>query len=327
MYDKIYYVKKPPQRKSKNLSFIKYIFLICIFLFTVNVFANIFIYSSLAKGSFLVSPLANDIIHKTVSFFNSKSNSVELEKLVLGILGKDSGNYGVMIKNLNTGERYYFNENKEFNTASLYKLWIMAVTYEQINKGGLKENEILTDSVEQINSRLNISSESAELTEGTVTHTVSNALKQMITISDNYSAYLLTGRIGLSNVSKFLLENGFEFSRVGTASSNPISTPFDMYLFFKKLYDGELSDKKTSEKMLSLLKNQKRNSKLPMQLPQETVIAHKTGELGGYSHDGGIVYTKKGNYIIVLMSKTNGTNTADKNIALISKGVFDYFTK
>src|SRR3989344_8712471 len=36
------------------------------------------------------------------------------------------GNYGIAIKNLTTNEAYYFNEHESFESASLYKTWILA---------------------------------------------------------------------------------------------------------------------------------------------------------------------------------------------------------
>lgn len=77
--------------------------------------------------------------------------------------------------------------------------------------------------------------------------------------------------------------------------------------------------------MMALLKNQKKNIKLSKYLPQDTVVAHKTGELGGLSHDGGIVFTKKGDYIIVVLSQTASSLSADEKIADISKAVYNYF--
>ncbi|MEM4270897.1 MAG: serine hydrolase, partial [Candidatus Pacearchaeota archaeon] len=80
-----------------------------------------------------------------------------------------------------------------------------------------------------------------------------------------------------------------------------------------------------SGEMLALLKKQNLNSKLPKYLPENTVVAHKTGELGEYSHDAGIVYKDSGDYIIVVLSKTQKPLDANEKIAQISKAVYDYF--
>jgi beta-lactamase class A len=54
-------------------------------------------------------------------------------------------------------------------------------------------------------------------------------------------------------------------------------------------------------------------------------MAHKTGELGQVSHDGGIVYTEKGDYIIVVLSESTLPKGAEERIANISKDVYAYF--
>ena len=79
--------------------------------------------------------------------------------------------------------------------------------------------------------------------------------------------------------------------------------------------------------MIDLLKKQQLNEKLPKILPENTIVAHKTGEFNSFSHDGGIVYTKNSDYIIVVMSDTNNPQEANNVIAQISKGVYEYFTK
>ena len=98
-------------------------------------------------------------------------------------------------------------------------------------------------------------------------------------------------------------------------------------MFFEKLYRGELADKETSAKLLDLLNRQKLNNKLPRHLPSGTVIAHKTGELGRVSHDAGIVYTDKGEYIIVVLTESSAPLGAEERIADISKNVYTYFNR
>ncbi|KKQ37961.1 MAG: Beta-lactamase, partial [Candidatus Levybacteria bacterium GW2011_GWC2_37_7] len=188
-------------------------------------------------------------------------------------------------------------------------------------------DEVLSEDVRVLNQDFNIDPESSELTGGTITLTVKDALKQMITISHNYSALLLTKRIKLSNVAKFLETNGFKDSSVGGSGDSPKSTADDIALFFEKLYKGELANTQYTKEMLDLLKAQTLNDKLPKYLPKGTVVAHKTGEIDYLSHDGGIVYTPKGDYIIVVLSESEFPSGAEDRIAQISKSVFNYFAK
>ena len=99
-----------------------------------------------------------------------------------------------------------------------------------------------------------------------------------------------------------------------------------MMLFFEKLSKGELADKSSTDKMITLLKRQRLNTKLPKYLPDEIVIAHKTGELGAVSHDAGIIYLPSGDYSIVILSESDNPPGAVERIAQMSKNVYDYFT-
>ncbi len=247
-----------------------------------------------------------------------------LKNTVEKVLKGSNGTYGIVIKNFKTNEEYYYNENTEFHPASLYKLWIMATTFNQIQNGQIKKDDILSQDVQVLNNEFDIDPQLAELTEGTITMTVKDALDKMITVSDNYAALLLSDRLPLSTVTKFLQNNNFTESRLGEP---PLSTPYDIALFLEKLYFGELADEKNTNEMIDLLKRQTLNNKLPKYLPQNLSIAHKTGEIESFSHDAGIVYTEKGDYIIVVMTESDDPADAKRYISQISKTVFDYFQK
>ncbi len=251
------------------------------------------------------------------------SRWILMEGIVNDALKGTTGEYSVVIKNLNTNETYMLNENQTYKTASLYKLWVMAATYKQIDDGVLMKNTLLADNIEDLNSRFNIATDSAERSEGTVSMTIEEALVRMITYSDNYSALLLSSKVRLKNVSDFLKDKGLTQSQVGTTL--PTTTALDMALFYEKLYKNELASTQSTEEMLSLLKRQQIKRKLPMHLPIDVIIAHKTGELDQYTHDAGIVYTALGNYIIVVLSESANPKGAEERIADISKGVYSYF--
>ncbi|MBI2086062.1 serine hydrolase [Candidatus Daviesbacteria bacterium] len=266
--------------------------------------------------------------------FNKTNNSTtkntqvkisSLEETVGNALEGTKGTYAIAVKNLKTGEKYYLDEHRVFETGSLYKLWIMAVVYQQIQNGQLTEDQVLSEDVATLNDKFNIDSDSAELTEGTITFTVRDALNQMITISHNYAALLLTEQIKLSSVATFLKDKGFSESIVGTNGESPTATASDIALFYEKLYKGELANKQYTDEMIGLLKNQQLNDGLPKYISDKSMVASKTGDIGWFKHDAGIVFTDRGDYIIVIMSESDNPQAAQERIALVSKAVFDYF--
>lgn len=282
---------------------------------STNEFISQDIISPLAKGSQAVLAVTEKLMPQ----------SVGLKKIVDEALSGTTGEYGVAIINLKTGEEYFYNEHKKFDSASLYKLWVMVTIYKWIDKGKLTLDKVLTQDVKTLNERFKIDQETAEQKEGTISLSVKDALNLMITKSDNYAALLLALTVRLSQVQLFLDEYGFADSKVGGADSLPMTTASDIVIFFEKLYKGELGNSQNTSEMITLLKRQVLNEKLPKDLPLNTVIAHKTGELGGVSHDSGIVYSPSGEYIIVVLSDSTNPKGANERIVNLSKAVYDYF--
>lgn len=252
-------------------------------------------------------------------------NNSSLKEVIDKELEGTKASYSIVINNFKTGQTYYLDEHKRYETASLYKLWVMAKVYELIRDNTLKESDILAGNVETLNKKFQIASEAAELKEGKLSMTISDALYRMITFSDNYSALLLTQKIKLSTILPYLEENEFTETLISPKNPSPYTTASDVAKFFEMLYKGDLANAEYTNKMIALLKDQTLNKKLPRFLPQDTAIAHKTGELDSYSHDAGIVYSPKGDYLIVVMSKSTEPNLANNRIANISEAVYKFF--
>ncbi len=302
------------RRNNKTRFFLFIIFLLILVYFIFSKFAL----TNFKNNTNILSPLSDSIDALKESMKSPLYESLEKELLT------NNGTYGVYVKNLKTKETFFHNENQKFPTASLYKLWAMVAVFGKIEEGKLKENEILEEEIAILNEKFEIASEEAELTEGTAKKTVKEAVDKMITISDNYSAYLLISRIKNSSLTEFLNQYNFYHSNIG---SPPQTTAKDMALFFEKLYNGEFVNQQYSNQMINLLKKQALNDRIPKFLPENIEVAHKTGELGELKHDAGIVFSKKGDYIIVVLSESKKPAITAEKIANFSKAVFDYFNK
>lgn len=323
-----YHVGYRNTRRGLLKKIIFWMFVLFIFSIPFLFIKNIFLKSenNTFASSEIISPLAKSQAN-VLSASNTVSESIGLKTIVENALEGTTADYGISIINLKTGEEYFYNEHAKFESASLYKLWIMAVIYKWIDEGKLSLDERLTQDVKALNERFKLDEEVAEQKEGTISYTVKEALDLMITKSDNYAALLLTLKVRLSAVQVFLDEYGLMDSKVGTASpsASPTTTSSDTAMFFNKLYNGEFSSPQNTSEMISLLKRQVLNEKLPKNLPLNTVIAHKTGELDGSSHDAGIVYSPSADYIIVVLSNSTNPKGANERIVNISKEVYDYF--
>lgn len=265
----------------------------------------------------IISPLA-DNISGLKTLLNQEG---DLKEVVNKSLENTKGTYGIVIKNLRTGEAYTAEGDRLFEPASLYKLWVMGTAYRQLKSGVLVRSEILSDEIQDLNKTFDIDEEFAERTEGTVTLRADNAIERMITFSDNYAALLLVSKLKSSNVSAFMRDQGFTKSKLGQP---PQTTPLEIALFYEKLYAGSVVDGESSREMIEILSRQELNDRIPKYLPDGTEVAHKTGELGVFKHDAGIIFGRDP-ILFVALSETNSPSGAAERIAELSRDVFNYF--
>lgn len=270
-------------------------------------------------GSHLLWPVSKETV--VVKAVSEPPN--ELRKVIESSLVGTEGTYAVAVKNLKTGEMASVNGERVFPSASLYKLWVMGAVYEQIQLGKINLSDPIEEDVAKLNSYFDIPPESAELTEGTISFSIESAIYQMVTISHNYAALSLTKKIGLENMNRFLNEYGLYNVKVG---GDPTVTALDVALFLEKLYNGKVVSEEMSKKMMATMVDQKKNERIPKYLPTGMKIAHKTGELDGVAHDAGIVFSPRGDYVIVLLSDSDNPSGAMEREALTSKAVYEYFS-
>lgn len=275
----------------------------------------------------------SEVLSSIIDLPTKKQNRLE-EITEKNLLNKE-GKYAVVIKNLKTDESYSYNENEKFDTASLYKLWVMAVAFDKIKKGIFNEDEILSAPIVKLNDTLSTTTPTPVPEGFTPSPTPSDqeperismragdAIEKMITISDNYAALLVASRSGSLSVTNFLKEYGFSDSNF---KQPPQTSARDIADFFEKLYNGEIIDSQYSEKMIDILKKQTLNDRIPKYLPKQVEVAHKTGELFNSKHNGGIVFSTRGDYIIVVLSETKDFREAAENIAKYSREIYNYFS-
>jgi beta-lactamase class A len=199
----------------------------------------------------------------------------------------------------------------------------MAATYQALSEGKIKKTDVISDSIENLNKSFKIATEEAELKSGPIKTTVGDALEKTITVSDNYSALLLTKKLGLTKINLFLKKEQLTHSQT---SLLPVTTASDIALFYFKLYNHQLVNYESSSEMIELLTRQAINDRIPKYLPKNISIAHKTGELDTVKHDAGIVFTPTGDFILVMLSDTDNPKIAAEKMAQLSQQIYLNFT-
>ena len=240
-----------------------------------------------------------------------------LEEVIRSSLGDEVDSYGVVVKNLVNGAVAEVNPHKPFETASLFKLWVMYEVYKQVELGLLDMDEELL--VTPYYASFDAGSLPVEVCD---TLTVRGALWAMITYSDNTSGFLLLDRVGPGNINRDLQALGLTESAF--RHEDVISTAADMALFLEMVVLQAAVSSEASREMLDLMLAQKVRDRLPALLPPGAGVANKTGNLPEVTHDVGIVYAPQPTYVIAVLSDRGGES---EPIAVLSRAIYDYVNR
>jgi beta-lactamase class A len=239
-------------------------------------------------------------------------------------------NCAFVIENLKTGEKIAYNENIVVPSASLIKIPIMMEILNQVKEGklSLKQRITVEDNVKVPFSILN-------LLESGNSYTLKDVITLMIIQSDNTAANILMDLAGMDNVNNYVKNLGIKNtvlqrkmmdSEARKEGRENKTTAAEMAKFFEIIYKGERAKESYSVIMKNILTAQLDNSVMRLNIPDDTLIAHKTGDLDGISHDAGIVYLPNVDYIFCGLTWDAVTNNfARETIGKISKIAYDYF--
>ena len=206
--------------------------------------------------------------------------------------------------------------DREIITASLYKLAVLLEAEHQVDAGTLKYGDTVTIDQEDITDDGSYEAPGTELT-------LDEALEAMITISDNGAAMHLWRMLGPENINAYLEKVGIKGFHVAlNEDEDNVATPRAIASFFTLLANKKLVSAAASDRMLKRLERQEINDRIPAQLPEGTVIAHKTGNLAAVVHDAGIIFTPRGPRVLVAMTWDADDDTANEFIAHLASTVY-----
>lgn len=222
----------------------------------------------------------------------------------------EEGEVSLYVKDLRTGRTYsihgdYVNSQNDagMNGASTIKIFMAYHIIQELNKGHLSWNKVYVDPVDKRE------------------FTVSKELRRMIVDSNNGSYNTFLRFLTPKAVNKGLKSYGLAHTRVyaelipssntsyesnrkryGTTKTSRINAQESAVLLEKIYKSRNEKNMKILHGYMFLVKNRER---LPKALGSEYRVAHKTGTIEGKAgvyNDVGIVYGKKGNYIVCILT-------------------------
>jgi beta-lactamase class A len=114
------------------------------------------------------------------------------------------------------------------------------------------------------------------------------------------------------------------------ADPRDTSTPEAMVMLLERIYRGGLLKPESAALLIDILERcQTGETRLKGILPPQTLVAHKTGSIGGSTNDVGIITLPDdaGHVAIAIFVKSSGKGVAerDRAIAQIARAVYDFF--
>lgn len=225
-----------------------------------------------------------------------------------------SGVYGLYVIDLYTDTSFGESEDEEFQAASLIKLPLMSAVYEASEKRRLDLDETYTlQETDKIAGAGSLYYQPAG-TQVTYRELIELMGKQ----SDNTAFNIMLNTYGRKKLQDYIDEIGMR----GTSYETNTTTPRDIGLYFRKLWEGKLVSAEDRDELLGDLTDTAFEEWLAAGIPDDVQIAHKFGLETHVVNDAGIVLAPKP-YVLVVLSKGAVESEAKEIIPQIASSVHE----
>ena len=270
------------------------------------------------------------------------------ENFYLNKLVKSINNYvenfngvaGVSIKDLSTNWYLGINDDLIFPTASSIKIPILLKLIEssEDSRLDLLKNIEITEKMKSRGSGV------IHKMNGTINLTIENLAILMINLSDNTATNLCIDIAGQDDVNKMLEDYEFKSMRLNRKMQDytaikegreNLSSVKEMNLILEMLDSSNAIKPEVAKKVLNILSLNK-STPISQPLPENIIVAGKTGGMPGVRCETAIIYLTNRKYILTVMTSYGGNgsspskqSTAEHNgsdlISEISLQTYKYF--
>lgn len=242
---------------------------------------------------------------------NAQMTNAKISKLgvnLVKLIEPYQGKVGISFIDINSGLKLSINGKKRYPAASVAKVPVMATVYHLAETGKMSlSDKIMFNESDKLGG-----SGVLQWMRGGKEYSIRNLSRLMIVLSDNTATRLVIDRIGTSEINSYMQTLGLLSTQVvdDTCLNEPpttkinYTTPNEMALLFYEIQKSGNYSLASRKEMINFMKNQRFRWGIWRGVPKGIVVADKTGNVDGVLNDSGIVYTKKGNYILSIF--TNG---------------------
>lgn len=299
----------PRKKKSRSCIFI-------VLALTLIMLAGFFFLGGKTR---IISPIPDDPKNPILGMFAARRDPDELKQRIRAAIGNSWKNYSVYVVDFESDFIAGINESEIFSAASVNKIPILAVLYDQAKSGRVNFDQTITVQEEDVQD---YGTGSIRYDPPGSTYSVKTLARLMMQKSDNTAAFLLgTYVLGFPTVDSVISGWGLtQTDMVNNKTSNR-----DMAILMRRIYDHMVTSPALTAEMLGFMKDSDFEDRIPGVLPKDVAVYHKIGTGEGAVHDAGIVTRDNTAYYIgIFTADVTDIEAAVKLEAKISKIVFDY---
>lgn len=232
---------------------------------------------------------------------------------------------GVAAKHLESGRGYENRAESEFEAASVIKIGILTEAMARVKAGeiDLAQRWTLTDENKASGSGILL------ILDPGLNPTWNDLVTLMIGPSDNTATNAWIDRLGLERINSRMRDMGLPHIRLFTklpalarAADSPSPwkglrlgtiTPRETAEWMARVARGEVLDAESSRRIFEYLDKDPSRLRIARRFPSELLWAGKTGSMRGVRNDSGILRTKKGRFVLAIL--TDGSESESGSAA------------
>jgi beta-lactamase class A len=253
---------------------------------------------------------------------------------------------GVAARHLESGRTYEHDAEAEFEAASVIKIAVLTEAMARVREGSIDLSERWTLSAE---NKADGSGTLLMLDPG-LSPTWNDLLTLMIGPSDNTAANAWIERLSIEKINARMAELGFPHIRLlssipSLARAHEEASPWtglrlgsvtarEMADWMTRVAEGNLLDAESSGRVFEYLDKDPSRLRIARRFPTEFLWAGKSGSMRGVRDDGGILRTRKGRFVLVVLtdgSRAESASSADHPsvlaIADVAKTIVDLWSR
>lgn len=215
---------------------------------------------------------------------------------------------GVSVRVVGTGESWGYNDGLVLPAASTIKVTILAALYRDVDAGRVSLDEVvLVDPVAKVEG----SGVLTWLRDG-LRLPVADLAYLMIAISDNTASNLLMDLVGRPRVQATIDDLGLRDTALNRhflgrmpdpGMPENLTSAGDLAALMERIAAGTAASAESCARMRATLALQQYRDRLGRFLPEALAFAGKTGSIGDYVHDSGLIETPRGTLGLAVMTK------------------------